>query len=255
MILPTEHPENLRDLSYIPLTGPYRIPPCRLIRCGTINGLSPEETLFLTRDLQIAQIIDFRSLDEVKKTPDDTMPGVTYTHINIFQNMQQQVPDIEHMAASLTSESLDEFMIQAYDHMISDPGAQQGYHEFLELLLKQETGATLFHCQAGKDRTGIGAAIILTILGASREAILDDYLQTNIQRKNGNERILQSLRQKGADEKFLSIIRTAFMVKPEYINHAFQKAGQLFGSFEEFILKGVRADSHLQEALRRMYLY
>jgi protein-tyrosine phosphatase len=48
----------------------------------------------------------------------------------------------------------------------------------LGLLLEPGRTALLFHCSAGKDRTGLGAALVLTALGATRETVLADYLAT-----------------------------------------------------------------------------
>ena len=67
-------------------------------------------------------------------------------------------------------------------------------YELLQLLLNTEEGSTLLHCFAGKDRTGISAAVILTILGASKDDIAADYLKTNQLRKKENEELLGQLR-------------------------------------------------------------
>jgi protein-tyrosine phosphatase len=48
-----------------------------------------------------------------------------------------------------------------------------------ELLLDPARHALLFHCSAGKDRTGLGAALVLTALGASRDVVLADYTATD----------------------------------------------------------------------------
>jgi protein-tyrosine phosphatase len=53
------------------------------------------------------------------------------------------------------------------------------YRQLVDLILEDERRPLLFHCSAGKDRTGLGAALILTALGVSREDILTDYVATD----------------------------------------------------------------------------
>jgi protein-tyrosine phosphatase len=53
------------------------------------------------------------------------------------------------------------------------------YRRLCDLILEDERRPLLFHCSAGKDRTGLGAALILTALGVSREQILADYVATD----------------------------------------------------------------------------
>ena len=73
-------------------------------------------------------------------------------------------------------EDFREFMVNvtkeiALDHM-------DVYSKFLDLLLNTP-GGFLFHCSAGKDRTGIGGALILYALGVEKKVILEDYLLSN----------------------------------------------------------------------------
>jgi protein-tyrosine phosphatase len=53
----------------------------------------------------------------------------------------------------------------------------------------QEEGAILFHCFAGKDRTGVGAGTILSLLGVRQADIVYDYLLTNTQRQETNHKM------------------------------------------------------------------
>jgi len=53
------------------------------------------------------------------------------------------------------------------------------YRRLVDLILEDERRPLLFHCSAGKDRTGLGAALILTALGVSREQVLSDYVATD----------------------------------------------------------------------------
>jgi protein-tyrosine phosphatase len=53
------------------------------------------------------------------------------------------------------------------------------YRGLFDLLLDPARHALLFHCSAGKDRTGLGAALVLSALGASRQTVLADYVATD----------------------------------------------------------------------------
>lgn len=61
------------------------------------------------------------------------------------------------------------------------PSAQKAYRQFFDILLshQENDGAVLFHCTAGKDRTGMGAVYLLSALGVDGHTIRQDYLATN----------------------------------------------------------------------------
>lgn len=91
-------------------------------------------------------------------------------------------------------------------------GAQKVIKHFWKLLSYPQE-AILFHCFAGKDRTGIGAALILSALGVEHSYILEDYLKTNEQRKTANEQIIAQYQANGTPLAEIQQLETLLYVK------------------------------------------
>lgn len=242
-------PVNLRDLGGIPGRGGKTICTGRLLRSGEPVGLTQEDKDRLLA-MQLRMIIDLRSAYELERRPIEALPGVQYHNIDILA--QALVSDTESMIQD--SGAMDAFMLRTYELLIRDEEARLGYARMLELLLHLEEGAALFHCQAGKDRTGVAAAIILTILGAREEDIFEDYLLTNMLRKEANHAVLDTLRQQGADEKRIKAFDTAMTVKQVYLQTAFDTAAKDYGSFAGYIEHALGMDEEKQSRLCALYL-
>lgn len=106
------------------------------------------------------------------------------------------------------------------------------YREFFSLLARCENLPLLFHCTAGKDRTGFAAAMFLSALGVSRDDIFRDYLLSSA----------------GALEKFSALVKTApqftsvVTVRREYLEAAFGEIDANFGSVEKYLTKELGVD-------------
>lgn len=112
----------------------------------------------------------------------------------------------------------------------------------------------MFHCFAGKDRTGIAAAIVLHILGVSKEDIIKDYLQTNQQRQEANQAIIAGLVKKGLSAEGEKAILIALSVSEDYLLNAFSVAKDSYGSFDNYIKEAIKINYDEQEQLRQIYL-
>ena len=71
----------------------------------------------------------------------------------------------EQLMNMQNAQLLHDYMKKLYGEFITTRTARDSIRSFVQILLETEEGATVFHCFAGKDRTGISAAVILTILG------------------------------------------------------------------------------------------
>src|SRR5258707_6728222 len=81
------------------------------------------------------------------------------------------------------------FNTEAYTRIASEPGREhlalvrhfrEDWRRFFKLLCARDVYPLLFHCSAGRDRTGVGAAMLLSLLGVSRERIVADFLESNV---------------------------------------------------------------------------
>lgn len=248
-------PSNLRDLGGIAASGQRWIKPKKLVRCGELFGLTHVGAVKLQERYHIKRVLDFRTSQERKARPDCVIPGTEYQVLDFFPvQADDRISGSEkQMGAMQNTGQVREYMKALYTSFIKEESAVHALNQFIQTLLQNKEGAVLFHCFAGKDRTGIASAVILTILGVPETMIMEDYLLTNRMCKETNKRIMERLGT-GKSEKFLEILEKALGVDEEYMMEAYKTAKQLYGSFEDYILYGIGVGEKEQEQLREMYL-
>jgi protein-tyrosine phosphatase len=249
-----EHPVNFRSLGGIPTQNGTWVAHNRLLRAGELVALSTEEKQILTQDYALSQIADFRSDSEVEKEPDDIFPGTQYHHLDILKNMMSANTGKDELIKVRSPEIVEGYMQEAYAIFITDECAREQYRKFIEILLNMETGSCLFHCYAGKDRTGMGAAIILTLLGVSREEIIKDYLLTNSSREKANELLFAQVRAQGGDENAIECMKVTMTVRESFMSKAFSTAQDLYGSFEGYLRDALFVTDAEIRQLKSLYL-
>jgi len=109
------------------------------------------------------------------------------------------------------------------------------FKSFFEILLDESNYPILFHCTAGKDRTGFAAYLLLTLLGVEQNVILEDYLLTNVYLEDFAEKISKRIsRDVGMDQ---ALIKSVFQAKASYIKGALDAIESHFGTIDIFIEK------------------
>ena len=131
------------------------------------------------------------------------------------------------------------------------------YSAFIRELADPENCPLVFHCTAGKDRAGIGAAIVLTLLGVPWDTVRNDYLLSNFYRKEENERDLEKIRgdiakQKGIppEQVDMTTYEAMFLVKPEYLEAARDEAVRRYGSMDAYLRNGLGISDEMIDKLR-----
>lgn len=244
---------NFRDLGDIKTIDGKRVAKYRLLRSGVLYELPEKEQKELLDKYQLKAIVDFRGDDEIAKNPDDVLSGVSEYHINIMEKDVKTTSQQNLMDQMNTNDSHG-LMQGLYRQLIVDAFAQNQYRKFIDVLLKQDEGSVLFHCQAGKDRTGIGAAIILTILGVSKEDIFTDYLKTIEGRREANEQMAQKLREAGKSDIEVERFLTLMSVSADFLEAAYDEADKKFGSFDQYITDALQVTNQERQLLKGMYL-
>lgn len=247
-------PVNFRDLGGLKGADGRILRPFRILRSGELVRVSLEEQELLISKYQLRTIVDLRGEKEYSENPNEVIAGTFYYNIDILKKIHETGADLGSFETVHDVVSAHTHMKDLYEQMMLNEGSQRGFRELIDLLLKQEEGALLFHCFAGKDRTGLSAAIILTILGISKEDILADYLKTNEQRKEENNFLLDKLRDQGFTEEMCEIAVIALTVNAEYLETAYQTAEKNYGSFLEYIRKALKVTKEEEEILQRRYL-
>lgn len=163
--LPLTAPVNLRDLGGIPVAG-GSVRPGFAIRTDDLSTADADSASDLVEG-GLTSIIDLRSHAETSFTgrgPFAAMP-VTYHHVPFIASLGDASSDAVNQA------SFEGLYVRMFD------GAAPRIVQALAIMAVSP-GATAFHCAAGQDRTGVLAAALLLVLGASQDDIVEDYTRT-----------------------------------------------------------------------------
>jgi protein-tyrosine phosphatase len=170
--VPLRGASNVRDLGGWPAAS-GRVRFGRLFRGAALSGLTPEDTVML-RDLGVRIVCDLRGEAERAAAP-SRLDGVTVYSLPIEPSVGASLRDV----LATRDATGDEVMVLL--HKAYRAYALNWTHRFRAIfdLLVEANSPLLFHCSAGKDRTGFGAALILTALDVPRRAVMADYLASN----------------------------------------------------------------------------
>ena len=225
-----------------------------LLRAAQPVGLPAEEITCLIEDYSLRTLIDFRSSAETEAEPVDALPGVRYIQIDIMEKENENAASKGSHWGAENGEEMARNMANLYETLVREEFVRAQYRLFVHTVLDAPEGAVLFHCFAGKDRTGLAAAILLTMLGVNEIDIMADYMRTNERRVAANALLLQQMRASGRSEQGLEIFEVALNVREEYLQRAFDTAAELYGSFEGYIREGLQLTDGDVARLREKYL-
>ncbi|WP_316825573.1 tyrosine-protein phosphatase [Pedobacter miscanthi] len=233
---------NFRDLGGYETKQGTHVKWNKLFRSGEISKLTDADLMMLDQK-HIRFVVDFRGNDEVAKAKDRLPKNAGYLQLpagseNLGSWMAQ-------MAKMNSADSLMESFYSQTSHL------KAKYQPFFKALLKQpDSSALLFHCTAGKDRTGVGAALLLYALGVPEETILEDYLLSNEFRKEENEKMVKGMVQMGIKEK---VAKDLAGVKREYLMATYNALISKYGSVDEFLKTEMELSNNDLATLRKKY--
>jgi protein-tyrosine phosphatase len=129
-----------------------------------------------------------------------------------------------------------------------------GYALMFQALQDHAPGGFLVHCTAGKDRTGVGVALIQLALGVPRESIMEDYLLTN-EVIDFEEFLLPRLRASLDDDDIdVESARVLAGVRREYLQGALDEMQRACGSLDAYLEQAIGLKSPQRDRLREQFL-
>jgi protein-tyrosine phosphatase len=173
--VPLQGISNFRDLGGYRAKDGRRVRAGRVFRAATLAGITPQDQRVL-ESLGLTAICDLRGIKERERLPDPALPGATAVHLPIEPTVGASLRDIAHTREA-TGEDVLSIMRRGYQAYAIDFASH--YRRILTLAADPGQAAIVFHCSAGKDRTGFGAALLLSALGVAWDDVMEDYLATN----------------------------------------------------------------------------
>ena len=213
--------KNIRDLG-----GKYKgvtIKEGMLIRGRTLLNLTQSQQDLLVNKYNVHSIIDLRSIQEELEKPEQVIPGTNYYHLPVFKESKagisrEEAQNKDKYALYRALPTMDVL----YDDMLHGQSlANLGL--IVKVIITADEGeyGFYFHCSEGKDRTGLLAAILLLILGVSKEEVIKDYLYTNKVARAKAFKYYMIVKYLKFDPKFAVKIGRIFLAKREYIEVLF----------------------------------
>ncbi|MER7950668.1 tyrosine-protein phosphatase [Streptomyces sp. NPDC096079] len=230
---------NLRDAGGYRTTNGQWVTMGEVYRSDALANLTTEDLAKLRR-LGIRTVFDLRMADERAKDPDQVPAGADYVVADVFAGSGsfQQMPKSPAEA--------ERMMIDAEKTMVSGEGGRKAYTQVLDGIREDDAHAVLFHCTAGKDRTGWSSAALLTALGVPRETVMADYLASNTYRKAANDAVLGHLPPAQA-----AVYKPLLDVRPEYLNSGYDEVEAVYGSFDRYLKDALGIDHRELKRLRK----
>ena len=217
--------------------------PGMLFRSGDFFSLSPEDIIKL-EEIRLATTIDFRAHREIAKRPDKLVGTVKASiHIDIHDAARDRA---EKFLEENNAEELEHVLVHDYIRMVNNH--QHDFRKFLNIVANTDYLPLVFHCAAGKDRTGLASVFLLTALGVDLEHIRDDYMATNVFAKSYTEKIIRKVTESGMNGE---ILRPLLEVRKEYLDAALNEIDLKYNGLTNFVLDVLKADC---EKLQERYL-
>ncbi|KRM90198.1 tyrosine-protein phosphatase [Fructilactobacillus florum] len=258
-VLPLDSVDNPRELGGYETRDGHRVKWQKLIRTGSLGRLTATDLNYLEA-YGVRADVDLRSKPEVNAAGDQLAnSNIVYHFTPVFNedrtDNSQDPRDFRKLLENDPHYGHDH-MVNTYVQMISKKEPRQAFYRLFQTLLNndQAEDAILFHCTAGKDRTGMAAVFILAALGVDEETIKHDYLLTNEVVRDIIEQKVADVKQAGFSDQAAENLRALYCVDIDYLNAALAEIKQRYGSMDNFLHQGIGLSTADLTKLRQLYL-
>ena len=237
-LIDLEGGRNFRDLGGYETVDGRRVKWGKVFRSGVLHDLTAADYQKIDA-LEIETVIDLRDSNERRAEPTDWQAGdVKMMSWDYSMNLDDPEFFAPFMNPNATAQDMEQAMANMYVGIVADQ--KEHYKALFEQLISSE-GPLLFHCTAGKDRTGVGAALVLTALGVDRHTVVADYRLTETYLNAGAMLAAQEASpEQQAQYAYLAALPPeavgALMgARASYIESALDTMAQKSGSVESYI--------------------
>jgi len=191
--------------------------------------------------LGLRAVLDLRSKLEIDRHPDAEVPGAAWHNFDVSGIPMDQVGELRDRQSAV------DLMDRVYRGFVESAAARE---EFGGLFRQLATGGPqLFHCTAGKDRTGWVAALLLHVAGVDDATIESDYLQTNALTSASRARVeAEIVKVLGADH--LAAFEPTLVADIEYLRSGYDAVAERYGDRATYLRDGLGLDDTTIDTLR-----
>ncbi|MGA5194827.1 tyrosine-protein phosphatase [Streptomyces exfoliatus] len=255
--LPATSVANLRDLGGLPLGAGRAVRPGLVLRSAQLDRLDPTEPAVAA--LGIRTVVDLRTEVERGDRPDRLPSGARLLVADVLADhlAVSGLPPAARLKELLTDPALAEEYLgggqvreafaRTYRAFVSSDSGRASYHALLTELGAPGAGPLLFHCTAGKDRTGWAATVVLSLLGADEKTVQSEYLSVNTAVRQAFAPMIEGFTAQGGDP---DLALDMIGVVPEYLAAALDEVEVRHGSMEKYVREGLGVPDEVTERIR-----
>jgi len=237
--------DNFRDVAGPGYTGADG----RALRTGVFYRsnelrLSGEDMATLS-GLGLTSIIDLRAGAEIERHPDPDVPGATARHFDVIGIPMEEVAGLATHADAVV------LMDRVYRGFVDAEKSRTGFGGVLRALA--EGGPQVFHCTAGKDRTGWVAALLQHVAGVDDATIERDYLLTNELTADSRARVEAEI-STAMGPHGVEIFEPTLVADLEYLSSAYDALEQSYGDRATYLRDGLGLDDEVLDRLRALLI-
>lgn len=249
---------NLRDVGGHPAADGRKVRTGLVFRSGQLAAHDDPEIATLVSD-GLRRVYDLRTTEELDSVPDQIPDHVTSVHLDVLADSDESIAaslgevmsDVASVNELLASGQVQSHYEATYRNLVSMASARAAYRQLFTGLAEGDEVA-LFHCTAGKDRTGWAAATLLEVLGVDRAVITADYLASSKPVVAAFQPMIDAFAQAGGNPTLLTPV---FEVVPAYLDAAHSEVDIVFGSFDNYLAEGLGLTADHLGALRSRLLH
>ncbi|MBQ3999143.1 MAG: tyrosine-protein phosphatase [Paludibacteraceae bacterium] len=236
-----------------------------LLRTAHLHDATDEDICRLQNEYRLRRVFDFRSLGEAEFLPDREVPGATHhllptIDLSAERVTEQPIPqeaflDLErHIVNYSFYPEVQAMAADMYPSLIRSEYSQLQYATFLRLIVETPDGAVLWHCFQGKDRTGWGAAFVLSALGVDRETIIADFDRSNDAYRELVTRLNNDILARGGGEAEMDVVQAFMGVSTKNFRRTLDLIDREFGGMMSYLQNQLFLSKEDIQLLRKRYL-
>lgn len=241
---------NTRDLATLSELCSVKIKKDVLFRSGRIDKISEKKRNKFLSDNNIHTVIDLRNDVEIGESNPITLPDdVKYVKLPILTKEFFGVTHEKKMSKALMKDCTkkakyvkkDMYLVEMYKDIVFNEESQEYFRKFFKIVTECNDGAILFHCQTGKDRTGIVSMLILLILGVDRDTILEDYMVSQyFNRRYVKSRIILLTISFFIKRDLRLLLKQMLGAKKEYLERTIEAIIEKYHTIDEYLRNALR---------------
>ncbi len=228
--LPLEGATNTRDIGGYVTNDKKVVKWKTVLRSDDMSRLTEEDQQFLLQKYKLKKILDLRSPKECEHNQNVFIDNdkVEYINISLANDVDPNSPNVPDFD--------ENFLTNFYIDLIDNK--QENIRTVLEEIANIENGSVIFHCTAGKDRTGVIAMLILGVCGVNKQDITTNYMQsqTNLKYNENFVKGMEKMKVVYGDSYDSEVVKKIVASNEQYIEDTYDHLINEYQSFNNYFL-------------------